>query len=168
MAGQNLFTMKIRYLLVVAGLAVFLLYLYLFVPFNGLIETVQKINPFYFFLAFCALLASVALFSLAWKQLLSLLSVRASFLKAFQYVWVEIFVDLVIPGEPVSGEVSRIYLMSKDTGRKLRERCRFCRGTTCRCNISHGCGFARQHSVFCIRLQTASACSRLRICNSAG
>lgn len=116
MAGQNLFTTKIRFLLIVAGLTVFLLYLYLFVPFSGLIETVRKINPFYFFLAFCALLASVALSSLAWKQLLSLLSVRASFLKAFQYVWVENFVDLVIPGEPVSGEVSRIYLMSKDTG----------------------------------------------------
>jgi uncharacterized protein (TIRG00374 family) len=116
MAGQKLFTTKRRYLLIVAGLAVFLLYLYLFVPFNELVETVQRINPFYFFLAFCALLASVALSSLAWKQLLNLLSVKASFLKAFQFVWVENLVDLVIPGEPVSGEVSRIYLMSKDTG----------------------------------------------------
>lgn len=116
MVGQKRFRPKRRYLLIVVGLAVFLLYLHLFVPFHEMVETVQRLNPFYFLLAFCALLASVVLYSLAWQRLLGLLSVRASFLKAFQFVWVENFVDLVIPGEPVSGEVSRIYLMSKDTG----------------------------------------------------
>jgi uncharacterized protein (TIRG00374 family) len=116
MAGQKHSATKKRYLLVVAGLALFLLYLYFFVPFNELIEAVQRINPVYFSLAFCALFASVALFALAWKLLLSLLSVKTSFLKAFQFVWVENFVDLVIPGEPVSGELSKIYLMSKEPG----------------------------------------------------
>jgi uncharacterized protein (TIRG00374 family) len=53
---------------------------------------------------------------LAWKRLLSILSVKASLTKAFQFAWVENFVDLVVPGEPVSGEMSRIYLMAKDTG----------------------------------------------------
>jgi uncharacterized protein (TIRG00374 family) len=117
MVSKQRFTLKKRYLLVVVGLVVFLVYLYLFVPFGDLIRIVKGLNPFYFSLAFFALLASVILYSLAWKQLLGLLSVRTSFLKAFQFVWVENFVDLVIPGEPVSGEVSRIYLMSKDTGR---------------------------------------------------
>jgi uncharacterized protein (TIRG00374 family) len=116
MTGQRRFKLKRRYLLVVVGLTVFLLYLSLFVPFGEIVETLQRVNPFYFLLAFCALLVSVALYSLAWQRLLSILSVRASFLKAFKFVWVENFVDLVIPGEPVSGEVSRIYLMSKDTG----------------------------------------------------
>jgi uncharacterized protein (TIRG00374 family) len=116
MASKKHSAMKKRYLLVVAGLALFLLYLYFFVPFNELVEAVQRINPFYFFLAFCALLASVALYALAWKRLLSLLSVKTSFLKAFQFVWVENFVDLVVPGEPVSGELSKIYLMSKEPG----------------------------------------------------
>lgn len=116
MASQERFTLKRRYLLIVVGIIAFLFYLYLFVPFGEVVETVQRTNPFYFFLAFCALLASVASYALAWQRLLHLLSVKASFLKAFQYVWVENFVDLVIPGEPVSGEVSRVYLMSKDTG----------------------------------------------------
>lgn len=116
MDAQKQFTTKRRFLLIAAGLAVFLLYLYFFVPFGELVETVQRINLFYFLLAFSALLASVALYSLAWKRLLSILSVKTSFVKAFQFAWVENFVDLVVPGEPVSGEVSRIYLMSKDTG----------------------------------------------------
>lgn len=116
MASQERFTPKRHYLLIVVGIIAFLLYLYLFVPFGEVVETVQRANPFYFFLAFCALLASVTLYALAWQRLLRLLSVKASFLKAFQYVCVENFVDLVIPGEPVSGEVSRVYLMSKDTG----------------------------------------------------
>lgn len=102
--------------MIIVGIIALLLYFYLFVPFGEVVETVQRANPFYFFLALCALLASVALYALAWQRLLHLLSVKASFLKAFQYVWVESFVDLVIPGEPVSGEVSRIYLMSRDTG----------------------------------------------------
>jgi len=116
MSGQKRFKLRRGYLLVVVGLVVFLLYLAFFVPFGEMGATIQRINLFYFLLAFCALLVSVALYSLAWQRLLSLLSVRASFLKAFKFVWVEHFVDLVIPGEPVSGEVSRIYLMSKETG----------------------------------------------------
>jgi uncharacterized protein (TIRG00374 family) len=116
MAGQKRFTLKKRYLLIVVGLAAFFVYLYFFVPFGQLIETVQRLNPFYFLLAFFALLASVVFYSLVWQRLLGLLSVKTSFLKVFQFVWVENFVDLVVPGEPVSGEVSRIYLMSKETG----------------------------------------------------
>jgi uncharacterized protein (TIRG00374 family) len=116
MVSERLFTLKKRYLLIVVGLAAFLAYLYLFVPFGDFIRTAKTLNPLYFSLAFFALVASVVLYSLVWQRLLGLLSVKTSFLKAFQFVWVENFVDLVIPGEPVSGEVSRIYLMSKDTG----------------------------------------------------
>jgi uncharacterized protein (TIRG00374 family) len=117
MAGEKRFPLKGRYVLIVAGLAAFIVYLYLFVPFGQLIETVKKLDPLYFLLAFFALLASVALYSFVWQRLLGLLSVKASFLRVFQFVWVENFVDLVIPGEPVSGEVSRIYLMSRDADR---------------------------------------------------
>jgi uncharacterized protein (TIRG00374 family) len=115
-ASRKGFRLKKRYLLIFAGLAIFVLYLVLFVPVGKTVAAVQSFNPFYFSLAFCCLLMSVAFYSLAWQRFLNLLSVKASFRKALQFVWVENFVDLVIPGEPVSGEVSRIYLMSKDTG----------------------------------------------------
>jgi uncharacterized protein (TIRG00374 family) len=116
MTDKKRSALKRRYLLIVVGLAVFLVYLYLFIPLGELVETVKRLNSFYFLSAFCALIASTVLYSIVWQRLLDLLSVKASFLKVFQFVWVENFVDLVIPGEPVSGEVSRIYLMSKDAG----------------------------------------------------
>ena len=116
MTGQKRFNVEKRYLLIFVGLAIFIVYLFLFVPVGKTLATVRSFNPFYYSLAFCALILSVAFYSLAWQRFLKLLCVKASFLKAFQFVWVENFVDLVIPGEPVSGEVSRIYLMSKDTG----------------------------------------------------
>jgi len=93
MAGQKRFTLKKRYLLIVVGLAAFFVYLYFFVPFGQLIETVQRLNPFYFLLAFFALLASVVFYSLVWQRLLGLLSVKTSFLKVVQFVCVENFVD---------------------------------------------------------------------------
>jgi len=116
MAGRKHFTFKKRYLLIVVGLAAFLIYVYLFVPFGQLLEATAKLSPSFFLLAFFAMIFSMALYSFVWQRLLDLLSVKASFLKSFQFVWVENFVDLVIPGEPVSGEISRVYLMSKETG----------------------------------------------------
>lgn len=116
MAIKKRSRLKMRYLLIIVGLAVFIVYLYLFVPIGQLVETVKKLDPFYFLLAFLALLGSVGLYAFVWQRLLGLLSVETSFRKAFQFVWVENFVDLVVPGEPVSGEVSRIYLMCKETG----------------------------------------------------
>lgn len=98
-----------------AGLFIFLLFLYFFIPFNELIETIQRVNPFYFLLAFGALFASAVFYSLTWQRLLNLLSVKTSLFKALQYVLVENFINLVIPAEPISGDLSRIYLMSKET-----------------------------------------------------
>ena len=98
------------------GLFVFLLSLSFFVPFRDVFQTLQRVNPSYFLLATVALFISAALYSLAWQQLLRMLSVKASFLKAFQFTWVANFVDILVPAESVSGDVSRIYLMSKESG----------------------------------------------------
>jgi uncharacterized protein (TIRG00374 family) len=114
--GQGRYAWKRRALLIVVGLLVFILYLYFFVPLNQVIETVQKANPFFFFLAFCMLFLGAALSSLTWQRLLGILSVKTRFLRTYQIIWVENFVDLVIPGEPISGDASRIYLMSKESG----------------------------------------------------
>lgn len=61
------------------------------------------------------MLLSVAFYSLAWQRLLHLLSVKSSFLKTIQFVWVGSFVDLLVPAESISGDISRIYLMSKES-----------------------------------------------------
>lgn len=101
------------------GLLVFILYLNFFVPFGGsegFLATIQKANPFYYSLAFIALLLSVAFYSLTWHNLLKLLSVKTSFMKAFQFIWIGTFVDILVPAESLSGDASRIYLMSKESG----------------------------------------------------
>jgi uncharacterized protein (TIRG00374 family) len=119
MVNQRRFALRTVALLVVIGLFVFLLYLYFFVPFAQVVQAIQRANLFYLLFALAALLISTAFYSLTWQRLLSLLSVKASFLKAFQFVWVENFVNLTIPAEPIGGDVSRIYLMSKWSGENV-------------------------------------------------
>jgi len=102
-------------LLVMAGLFVFLLYLYFLVPFDEVVTTTQQANLIYYLLAFSCLFISMSFFSLTWQRLLHLVSVKVSFLKASQYVWIGSFIDLLVPAESVSGDISRIYLVSKES-----------------------------------------------------
>jgi len=104
--------------LFLAGLFAFIAYLYFFVP-GGLLEiisTLQRTNFFLFLLAAAATVFDVVFFALTWHYFLLPLSVKVSFKKTFLYVWVSIFIDLLVPAESVSGEISRAYLMSKETG----------------------------------------------------
>jgi uncharacterized protein (TIRG00374 family) len=110
------FAFRTAALFFAAGLFVFLLYLYFFVPFRDIILVIEHVNPYYFLLASSALFISAAFYALAWKRLLDMLSVKASFLKAFKFTWVANFVDILVPAESVSGDISRIYLMSKESG----------------------------------------------------
>jgi uncharacterized protein (TIRG00374 family) len=116
MVEQRGFALKTVAIFFVAGIFVFLLYLYFFVPFRDVVQTLKHVNPIYFLLASSALFISAAFYSLAWQRLLDMLSVKASFLKAFQFTWVANFVDILVPAESVSGDISRIYLMSKESG----------------------------------------------------
>lgn len=116
MGEKNLFPLKkTGPLIIAAGLFIFLLYLYFFVPFGGFLEKIQQADPILYSLAFGSMITSAAFYSLAWQRLLHLLSVKCSFLKAFQVVWVGSFVDLLVPAESISGDISRVYLMSKDS-----------------------------------------------------
>ncbi len=99
----------------IIGVFGFLLYLY-FIGFSNVIDEIRQADPFYYSLAFAAMILSVAFYSLTWHRLLQILSVRSSFLKAFQFTWVGSFVDLLVPAESISGDISRVYLMSKESG----------------------------------------------------
>lgn len=109
-------SLRIFALFAVAGLFVFLLYLYLFVPFGQVVTAVERANLLVLGLAFGVVFAGVVFNSLAWARLLGLLSVRVSFLKVFLFVWVASFVDILIPAESMSGDVSKVYLMSRESG----------------------------------------------------
>jgi len=106
--------------LLLIGLSIFLVYLYFFFGgVTGLADIAAKIqtaNILYYSLAFISITLSMLFSSLTWHRLLNLLSIRAAFRKAFLYSWVGTFVDLLIPAESISGELSKAYLMSKNSG----------------------------------------------------
>ncbi len=103
------------FLLPLIGLAVFFAYIYLFqVDIQQIIATIQRIDLSFYLLATIATLLDTLLFTLAWHALLRFLSVKISLFKEFAFVWFGIFIDTLIPAESISGEISRIYLVSKE------------------------------------------------------
>jgi len=99
------------------GVAAFIAYLYFFQV--DIIEVVAKIgttDPFLYLLAALLTFVSTFLHAAAWRSLLSPLSVKLSITKAYLYVWYGVFVDLIIPAESVSGEVSMAYLVTREHG----------------------------------------------------
>ncbi|MEM2889181.1 MAG: lysylphosphatidylglycerol synthase transmembrane domain-containing protein [Candidatus Bathyarchaeia archaeon] len=114
MIGQKQLRLRSIVPIFTAGIFVFLLYIYFLVPFNDLVQTFQQVNPFYIFLALAVLFIAHGFYAFTWQKLLEMLSVKASFTKAFQYTWVANFVDILVPAESVSGDFLRIYLLSKE------------------------------------------------------
>lgn len=111
--------MKSGILFLLFGLTIFVIYLYFFVGMAELVEAAGKMDPAYYLLAVLALLLSGTFYSLAWQHILGLLQIKSAFRKTFSFIWVGSFVDLVIPAESFSGELSKIYLMSKNSGEDM-------------------------------------------------
>jgi uncharacterized protein (TIRG00374 family) len=110
--------MKKGILLLLIGLSFFLVYLYFLGGVTALADLsvrLQTVNLPYYSLAFISIILCVLLSSLAWHRLLSLLSIRVGRRKVFLYVWVGTFVDLLVPAESISGDASKVYLMSKNS-----------------------------------------------------
>jgi len=102
-------------LLPAIGLAAFFLYLYLFnVDIPTIIATVQGINLSIYLLAIAFVMLDTFFYALSWQFLLNILSVKLSVVKSLLYVWYGTFMDIVIPSESVSGEISRIYLVARE------------------------------------------------------
>lgn len=121
MDSRKRFSLKTLALLLV-GIVAFFIYIYLFnVDIPKIIGEIQRANPYFYLLALLASIADIFFFAVTWYFLLLPLSMKPSFKKIFLYVWVGLFVDLLIPAEAVSGEISKIYLMTRnkveDTGK---------------------------------------------------
>lgn len=103
----------------VLGLVAFILYLWLFVGFDGLFTLLSQLNVYQYSLfiglAVGALIAAVIFDSLIWKSLLNTLSVKVKFRKLVLYNWIGNFIELIIPGATIGGEVARIALAQKET-----------------------------------------------------
>jgi uncharacterized protein (TIRG00374 family) len=102
-------------LLPLLGIAVFLAYIYIFgVDIFQIIDVVQGIKLDLYILAAVNGVLDTFFFTVAWYFLLRFLSIRISLAKAYLFVWFGIFVDTIIPAESLSGEISRVYLVSKE------------------------------------------------------
>jgi len=99
----------------IIGLVIFVLYLYFFVGIDQIVLVLQSVNPLYYSLAFFTAFLGMIVYSLVWQRLLNILSIQMAFKKTFLFMWIGTFVDIIIPFEAVSGEVSRAYLVYKTT-----------------------------------------------------
>jgi len=81
-----------------------------------MLTKIQGVNLFYYSLAVVVLLLDMLAYSLTWHYFLRPLSVKVPFRKTFLFTWIGVFVDLLIPAESISGDATKAYLMSKDSG----------------------------------------------------
>ena len=98
----------------IIGLLAFVLYLVFFVNIDEMIATIKQTNVPIYLISAVATVLEVGLFSSAWHYFLKPLSATLPFKRAFMYVWASSFIDLLIPAESVSGEISRIYFITHD------------------------------------------------------
>jgi len=103
----------------VCGLTVFALYLYFFVGFNKIFLVVEGVNLtdylVFYSLAIGTMLLVMLFWVLSWRTLLGALKVKISVKNAYLYYWTGFFVDLIVPCQQVCGEVTRLYLVQKET-----------------------------------------------------
>ena len=102
-------------LLPVLGLLAFFLYLLIFdVDIPKIIATAQDMNLSVYSLAIIAVISDTFFFALSWRSLLNFLSVKLSILKSYLYVWFGVYMNILIPAESISGDISRIYLVTRE------------------------------------------------------
>jgi len=113
------FSTRKAFFFIFIGLAVFILYLYFFAGFKQILIVLSGVNPvqyaFFYSLAICAVLLGNFFWLASWRVVLNTLSVKISLKNAFLYYWTGYFVDLVVPCETVCGELTRLYLVHKQT-----------------------------------------------------
>jgi len=112
-------TIKRSIIFMLIGLVVFAVYLYYFVGISQILEVIESLNStqyaFYYSLAILAVLGSVFCWSAAWNSILKTLKINISYRKSYLYYWVGNFADLVLPCAAVCGELTRFYLIKKET-----------------------------------------------------
>ena len=117
-AAKYLSTRK-SFFFIFIGLPSFALYLYFFAGFKQILSVLQGVNPeqyaLFYSLAIGAVVIGNFFWSVSWRAVLNSLSVKMSMKSAFIYYWAGYFVDLVVPCQMVCGEVTRLYLVHKET-----------------------------------------------------
>jgi uncharacterized protein (TIRG00374 family) len=98
-----------------AGILVFVVYIYFLVGINQLVSIISGINLFYYGIAVAVLILTMLVNALTWQYLLRPLLVKVPFRRTFLFTWIGVFVDLLVPAESISGDASKIYLMCNES-----------------------------------------------------
>jgi uncharacterized protein (TIRG00374 family) len=116
-------SVKKSILFMIAGLVAFVIYLYFFIGIPKIVEVLRGINStqyaFYYTLALIAVLGSVFFWSAAWNSILRSLTIKISYRRAYLYYWVGYFSDLILPCATICGELTRFYLVQKETKKSM-------------------------------------------------
>lgn len=102
-------------ILPIIGVAAFIVYIYLFnVDIPTIVGIMQQTDLYFYSWAIILLFLQTFFFALSWRFLVNFLSVKLSIVRVFLYVWYGIFMDIIIPAESISGELSKIYLVARE------------------------------------------------------
>jgi uncharacterized protein (TIRG00374 family) len=102
-------------LVLILGLIAFILYIYFFVNPGQVVSILSKTNLTIYAGAFITYLLYALCSSLVWQRLLNNLSVKITKRKAFLFTWVGLFFEATVPQLGWSGDVSKTYLLTKDS-----------------------------------------------------
>ncbi len=102
-------------LVLILGLIAFILYFYFFINPAQVIDILSKTNLAYYAGAFVAYFLYAFFSALVWRHLLNSLSVKISTRKALLFTWVGLFFEATVPQLGWSGEISKTYLLTKDS-----------------------------------------------------
>lgn len=97
------------------GLLIFVAYLVLFVNIDEMVHVIRNTDVVIYLSSAVMLFIGTIFFTLTWQYLLFPLSVKIPMKKAFVFVLVGVFADLIIPAESVSGEIVKTYLVSNES-----------------------------------------------------
>jgi uncharacterized protein (TIRG00374 family) len=103
--------------LLIIGLLILIAYLYFFVDINEMFVTFQQIDIFFYLLALVGVLLNLLTYSLTWQRLLRPLSINVPFKTTLLITWVGNFVEFFFPSESIGEDVSKSYLMTKESGK---------------------------------------------------
>jgi uncharacterized protein (TIRG00374 family) len=116
MVTENGLSLKRTVPFLLAGILVFVAYIYFFVGINELVAIIRGVNLFYYGIATAVLVLTMFVNALTWQYFLRPLSVKVPLRKTFLFTWIGVFVDLLVPAESISGDASKVYLMTKESG----------------------------------------------------
>ncbi len=106
---------KLIIAVLILGLAAFILYFVLFINPVQVVDILSKTDLPLYAVAFVTYSLYALFSSFIWRSLLSSLSVKISARKALLFTWVGLFFEATVPQLGWSGEVSKTYLLTKDS-----------------------------------------------------